>query len=248
MKIFFSLILFIFLKFSSFAQVEAIGEAAQALAENSNEIAECCIACADPIFIQSFEFLFIAAVAHHENLIDNYENKKITSLDLFTNIAYDFDKQVHFLPEVRLNWGVLSTQFKYNYLQESKNDSTFTYKTWHWQLLQLNIYPSENFIIRFGAGIFYDYFVSSSYNEFFLGLELNSENEMFFVNIEGRYCDTYHQVENRAVYREANARFNLKILDTPHFWTYLSIGGIYHNYYGEFGILSGQVGLNFNFH
>ncbi len=247
MKNFF-LIILIFFNISIFAQIELIQAAAEAGAESPEIAGECCTACSDPIFIESLGMIFNSLMSHHENVINGSLNKKIISFDISTNIAFDGDRQINLLPEVSINHGVFSTNFRMNEIREFKVDSVLSYKTYSWQILKINLYPEDFFIFSFASGFLFDNFTQKYYNEHFASIEIIAPNEYFFINLSGRYCNSYKSEGLREVYKEANLKVNFKIIDLENFWVHLTLGGFYQSYYGEVDINSYQAGLNFNFH
>jgi hypothetical protein len=83
---------------------------------------------------------------------------QVVSLDLMMQSAIQPSQYYTFNPRVRGNWGILSTDFRWNVLIEETIDGPESLNTFDWQIAQLNFVNTRNVIVRAGAGFMQENF------------------------------------------------------------------------------------------
>jgi len=170
------------------------------------------------------------------------------SLEIMPHAAYGVyfadasnNTYVNFLPRIRGNWGIFSTDLRLNYLATYKDYKADVFKTLEWNILMLNIMPDDNFKLSFGGGLLYEYYTKSSYNELFVGADFNLNNRKHIISLEGRLATNYEFT----VFVETTLRANTRFINMGSLKGYVSYGIVYQNYYEAVDLLMGQVGLTF---
>ncbi len=224
----------------------------------------CLDACGEACFEFAFAIAFEALLSHHAYLMENRDkDPTVLSLDLMPHFAYGpEDNYFNLLPRIRGTWGVLSSDFRFNYLADYKDASADIYKVYEWQVVELNFLPIEELNIRVGSGIFVENFTASSldpisgsmvgrrykdtYNENFASLELRLNDQQVLTSLEGRFAYDYDTGNH--VFTEINLRASFRFLDIPHVFSYLTGGIVYQKYYSSIDLWSIQAGFSFNIH
>lgn len=166
---------------------------------------------------------------------------EIISIDLLPHIGIGENRAFLFIPRVRGNWGLFSTDFRYSNLA---SDGTF--KTYDWQILQFNFVNEPGVTFRLGTGFMYEEFTETMYNENTVGLDLRWKDNKISNNSEFRIA---HNFNNGDTPRwELGTRLNYKIIDLGRFDGYITAGVMFQKYYKEVNVWSGVTGLSFNLH
>ncbi len=256
MKIFAILFLSLFFFSPVFAQVDDIKDKSKNNREKQNDESENLNSsnsssfgdvCAE-IFV---EVAFALLYDQHLQQIANKANDPTAfSLDVMPHFAFSpDDNYFNFLPRIRGTWGVLSTDFRMNYLLDFDEGAAETFRTIEWQVLQFNIVPVEEFTLRFSTGLMYEEFTGNLYNEHYLGLCFRLDKQKILATLEGRFTYDYNaQTIEPNVFYEINLRGAYRILDFKNLWGYATFGILYQNYYQSVEMLSVQGGLTFNIH
>jgi hypothetical protein len=233
------------------AQIELIKSAADAASSGEFLSSGCADGCADgccyPLFNDFSVWAFEGLAKHHKFIVNNHDDYPTgLSFDFMPHAGYDGGSLIHLLPRIRGTWGVISTDFRLNYLAEIDPDYFDSYRTVEWQAFVLNTFPDKHFNLRVGTGILYDDYTSISYNEHFMGAELYILSHKFTVAAEGRMAFDYGLGLN--VFSEAQFRLNYRYLDTKHLFGYLTMGATMQEYYSTVNIVTFLAGLSYNFH
>lgn len=85
-------------------------------------------------------------------------NRYIVSLDVIGQIAIQPSRYYLANPRIRGNWGLFSTDFRFNYLLEESLTGNQDLGTFDWQVLQLNLINTRHVIARIGGGIMQENF------------------------------------------------------------------------------------------
>lgn len=274
MKRNFFLFLFLFtIGFQSVGQVSDIKDAAKnsksSKSSSGSSSADACLdsGCAEAIVQVAFYVFYEALVQHHRyQMGDRHEDPFVLSLDVMPHLAFSpNDEYVNFLPRIRGNWGVLSTDFRMNYLAEFDSISAQTYRTIDWEIIQINIRPTKHFRLTLGAGLMFEDYTDKVYNENYIGMQFRLADMKFLIDLEGRYAyNTFYEesyetdswgndviVGNSAtntVFQEYSLRGSYRIFDSKHFSGYTTFGVSYQNYYKTVELISVTGGLTVNIH
>jgi hypothetical protein len=209
----------------------------------SDDLAEGCVeACAATCFQIVGEAIWSGLVVHHNYMMDsvNYD-PTVFCFDIMPHFAYNPDKKyINALPRVRGTWGVLSTDFRYNYLAEKVNSRYIDYQAVEWQVLQLNFTKIPVFNFRIGTGFYYDLFAKQIYSESSVAIGLRFNDFKLMTDLEGRYAPD--------ALTEINFRLSYRLLQTKAMNMYLVFGVLNQNYFSSVNLTSVQCGLTFNLH
>lgn len=246
------LLLFFFLPLKTVSQIDAIKGLAEGGAEiisslgGSDACFSCCWDNGTLFFIDFF-------IHHHEDILKlkdmdptviSFEARAAFALGLHpttdTNYIY-----VNYLPGLRGNLGVFSTDFRFNILMEYSDDFPNSFSSWEWLFL-LNIETSENFKLTFGTGVQMEKHTDSYYNEHYLGLKIGIADNRDFLDLDTRVSMDY--VSGAYPFIEYGIRYNTRIINFNNVYVYITLGGIYQNYYQAHAIWAAQGGISINIH
>ncbi len=152
---------------------------------------------------------------------------------------------VNYLPGIRANWGVISTDFRYNILTEYTDNFPNLFTSWDWLFL-FNYEPVETFKMTMGTGVQMEKYTNSYYNEHYLGFKIGVFNNRDYIDIDTRLSMDYNSGE--LPFFEGGIRYNTRIINTRSLFVYVTIGGIYQNYYSSHDIWAAQGGITLNIH
>ncbi len=214
---------------------------------NSNDGAcfdACCSGCANEVVATLLESLLM----HHQTLMARRsEYPHYLSFEVMPHVGYGkyfSDKNnnyINFLPRIRGNWGVFSTDFRMNYLATYDNYKADVFKTLEWDAFLVNICADDVFKFTIGTGFLYEYYTKQYYNEHYLGIELGFDKRAFLTTVEGRFATNYET----NMFVEASVRENIRFIKFNRLQSYLNIGFVYQNYYQNVDLFMGQVGFTF---
>jgi hypothetical protein len=199
---------------------------------------DCCVG-----FFTDFTGWVVDGLAqHHRQIVDNPDYPGAVSFEVMPHGGYNGDNLVNFIPRVRGTWGVLSTDFRMNFLAQPDD----AYQTYDWQILILSTYPEKHLNIRVGSGIFWDTYTGHSYNEHFAALEMNVHDQFFTATAEGRMAFDYYA--GISVFSEAALRGNFRVVKSNHMAGYVTLGAEFQNYYDAVNLVIFTGGMTFNIH
>lgn len=170
--------------------------------------------------------------------------KRLVSFETYWQGAVQPSNYYLALPRVRGNWGLFSTDFRFNYLVEDAqaNGKAADLSTFDWQILQLNFITTRNVIGRMGGGNMYENFGNKkSFFEWTAGLTIMSNSQQLNGQIEYRVAKDF--VTNAIPRREINLSVDKQIFRSGHWRGYASLGGIYQRYYQTVSVWGLQAGL-----
>lgn len=240
------IITLLFINHSVFSQVDDIKDKADENQENrdnnshggggygdSYTSSPCSDACVDVCFDLFFSVAFELLIEHHTDIIHRPDElPAVTSLEIMPHFGYNPDNDyVNALPRIRGNWGVFSTDFRFNYLAEFDDNMAEVYKMWEWQIIEFNIVPSNKFRTFIGFGLLYEDYTGTYYNENSLGFQLASDDRQIIANLEGR--STWDYETGSHVFSEVNFRGGYRFIHFKHLDAHLNIGLIYQQYYAD---------------
>lgn len=192
----------------------------------------CGLACSDGCAYTIEQILVGAFKLHSYYLKQRKEIPEVVSFEMMPHLGYAEPQSSMFLPRIRGNWGLFSTDLRLtNMIEYGTSDGTDYYNTLDWQILELNLLITKPVIFRIGSGIMYEFFSQhrNTFLEHYAGVDVNWKDHQFIASGEGRIAPDY---ETNAVPRiEANFRVNYRIKQTPHMNAYAMAGFVYQNYY-----------------
>ena len=157
-----------------------------------------------------------------------------------TNYVY-----VNYLPGIRGNLGAFSTDFRFNVLTEYTDNFPDSFTSWEWLFL-FNIEPTSTFKLTFGTGVQAEKYSDSYFNEHYLGFRFGLANNIDFIEADTRMSIDY---ETGAIpFFEGGIHYRKRIAAFSSVYMYITLGGVYQNYYSSHDIWAAQGGLVVNIH
>jgi hypothetical protein len=188
------------------------------------------------VAIQSMSLFF---VWQQQTLKKKEINRNITSLDIFLQTAIQPSTYYIVHPRVRANWGIISTDFRMNYLIEDDIDGVKYIRTDDWQIAQLNLITARNVTFRIGGGILHEnYSGGKTFGEGTVGIQLLSNREHLGGMVEYRWSEPR---------KEWNSSLHRRLLHTDHFKMYATGGIVFQQYYDTINVWGLQGGMMFRF-
>ena len=190
---------------------------------------------------------------NHTSIMNLLENDpSVLSVDVRANFALGWhysQKQsyiyVNYLPGIRGNLGSFSTDFRFNVLTEYTDNFPNAFISWEWLFL-FNVEPSRAFKLTLGTGVQSERYSDSYFNEHYLGFRFGLANNADFIETDTRISIDYGTgaipfFEGAVHYKKRIASFNAAYI-------YITLGGLYQNYYSSHDIWAAQGGLVVNIH
>ncbi|RAW01225.1 hypothetical protein [Pseudochryseolinea flava] len=176
-------------------------------------------------------------VWQREVLKKRVENENLVSLECYVQSGIQPSSYYIVQPRIRGNWGVFSTDFRFNYLIEEGVDGVEYLRTDDWQILQLNVITANNVTFRVGGGIIHeDFSGGNTYQEWTAGLQLQSDHRKLGGVIEYR---------TSLPRKEFSAHLQFRLGGTERFHVYGTGGAVYQRYYKTVNVWGMQAGLMF---
>jgi len=213
--------------------------------------------CMSDAFSCCFNNGFLLAVGliaeNHQSIMKLMENDPtVLSFEARANFAVGlhYSKSgnytyVNFLPGVIGNLGAFSTDFRFNILTEYTDDFPNSITSWEWLLL-FNIEPVETFKLTFGTGVQAERFSDSYFNEHYIGFRFGLSNNRDFINANTRFSIDYST--SAVPFLEAGIHYKKRIAEFNNVFMYITLGGLYQNYYSSHDIWAFQGGFIVNVH
>jgi hypothetical protein len=171
-------------------------------------------------------------------------NPYLVSFDIISQVAVQPSRYYLYNPRIRGNWGLFSTDFRVNYLLQEKGSGTDDLSSIDWQILQFNIVTTRHVIGRIGGGFMKENFGGKqSFFESTYGVFVQSSNKKLGGSIEYRLAQDFET--GLVPRRELSAHFEKRLFSSGYWNTYLTLGGVYQNYYEKISVWGVQVGLAF---
>jgi hypothetical protein len=186
-----------------------------------------------------FEVTFygIVAIAAWQDytLEKRVRNPSLVSVDVMLQVASQPSNYYVVNPRIRGNWGLFSTDFRFNYLIEQDFDGMKHIRTEDWQILELNVLTMKNFTGRIGGGILHeDFSGGKTVSEWTTALNALTNNEKFGGMFEFRWSEPR---------TEASAQLQYRLFSTKSLHTYLTSGVVFQQYYEKINVWGVQLGL-----
>ena len=192
--------------------------------------------------VEFTELLANAFIYGHRSILDRKHNEPwLTSLDINLHGGYYGKETATILsPSLRANWGLFSSQVRYNKFQ----DFTGAFPTFDWQILQFNVIAQPQANLRFGMGFMKELENDQSFYEQFVGLDLHFNNRKINPTLEMRWAEDFEG--DRTARFELNSRVNVFLARYGKVNINLMAGFLYQKYYEQVNFYFAQTGLTFN--
>lgn len=191
-----------------------------------------------------FNSLFYGLADLNQNIIaKEAEISRINSVDLGLSLGHITQNSTSFIPRIRINGGLLSTDFRIFTNIEEHIDGQDSYTTIDWQMLLLNLIvePEANF--RIGSGIMFEEYSGIFFNEHTASLDFYFDRVKW--NLEGRYAPDYKtKITARS---EFNTSLHYLFSQNDEFLFSGFVKFLATKYYEDVNFNAFYVGVEFNF-
>ncbi len=166
------------------------------------------------------------------------------------DLGYHYSTKQHYtyadyLPGLRMSLGLLMFDFRYNILTEYTDDLPDSFKSWE-LLLLFNLLPRKDLKMFIGTGIHREKYSNQSFNEIYLGIKYNPNQNKDFIDADIRTSVDYKT--GAFPFFEIGTRYNIQLLNIDNTFGYITIGASYQNYYQTHDIWSLRSGIIVNVH
>lgn len=141
-------------------------------------------------------------------------------------------------PRLRGNWGLFSSDFRFNYILEEDIEGVKFLRTSDWQVLQFNLVTTRDVTARIGGGVIYEGFEEKNqYPEWTGGVHIRPFGSKLGGMVE------YRGSEAR---REINGHVRYAIFERGKLHGYITAGGVFQRYYQQVNVWGLQGGIVFS--
>ena len=174
-------------------------------------------------------------------LRQRFANPSVVSLEVMPHLGINPPDYYVAMPRVRGNWGLFSTDFRYNLLLEQALEGYKSFRTFDWQILQLNLVTTRPVTLRIGTGFSHESAARRAFHESTFALEGRLREDQLGWGAEYRVSKDY---ETGAVpRREFGVRGQYKVWEKGKTRGYLTLGGFLQRYYGRVNVGGIQGGI-----
>jgi hypothetical protein len=198
-------------------------------------------------FVDIGLYMLTGGIRYHKDLMQNKEEVfQMVSINAKANIGSMPGYNTMFIPQIRGNWGLFSTDIRNFFIFEQDANASDSYSTLDWQIIQLNLVQIKDFNLRIGTGISYERFSEKVYNENSLAMDGFLNNNKYTIGGEIRYAHDYF---TRNIYRmEGNIAAGIRFLEMKNQKAYFNMGLLYQNYFLQVNNWGIKGGIDFYFH
>jgi hypothetical protein len=162
----------------------------------------------------------------------------MVSLDLMLQCAAQPSSYYILNPRIRGNWGLFSTDFRFNYIIEEDFDGVKLIRTNDWQILQVNLITTRDVKVSIGGGVIYEtYEERNNYGEWTAAVHILP----FGARMGG--MAEYRGSEAR---REVNGHLRYSFFERGRLHASLTAGAVYQRHYETVTTWGLQGGLMLN--
>jgi hypothetical protein len=220
------------------AQVDEIKKASSSL--RSTEVTPGSSSGTGNFVIDIFVQLMLGEVINvqQQRLQRRHEIPSTVSVELLLQGAAQPSSYYVLNPRLRANWGLFSTDFRFNYLLEEDIDGIKYLRSNEWQILQINLITTKDVNFRVGGGVIQEaYGARNNFEEFTMALHLRPATGKFGGLAEYRHA---------SMRREANAHVRYTFIEKQHVQACLTAGVVYQRYYSSISVWGFQGGVAFS--
>ena len=169
-------------------------------------------------------------------------NANIVSFESMFQVAAQPSQYYVFNSRIRGNWGIVTTDFRVNYMLQEDINGTKELRTDDWQIVALNIVNTKNAIARIGTGFMHEGFSGgSSYSESTMALIVTSNSQKLNGMVEYRVAKDFTTLAIPR--REISVMLQKKIFDTGAAHGFITIGTQFQRYYNSINVWGIQAGF-----
>lgn len=174
---------------------------------------------------------------------------RIMSIEAQVPLALSTEGYFTFAPQVRGNWGLFSTGFRYFNLTEPALEGRKSWITYDLELLQLNLIQSKVLRLRLGTGLTIQDYQGLPFHETLAGLDFHFFDQKMVLTNEGRVSSDYCNCGPVHFQRlEYNASLRFRVAQSEHISVYNTYNYLYQNYYGAVNVWTAGAGLQMLLH
>lgn len=169
--------------------------------------------------------------AYQSSLLSSSKNPTTTSFEVMLHagvVMNDEVSNIAFYPRVRLNYGAISGDFRYSYIDQGDIDPVSNFDA----ILDFNIIAGSSFKMSIGQGILYQLGLEETaiFHESYIGMDIAIMDRAILISPEYRLA--YDWDIMRPVNSEAALRAGYRIFDSKNFAVYANAAAGYQ-YYGS---------------
>ncbi|HYC87195.1 MAG TPA: hypothetical protein VEB86_18315 [Chryseosolibacter sp.] len=188
-----------------------------------------------------FNVFFGEVIRAQQNMLERrHEVPGMVSFEAMVHAAVQPSGYYLVHPRARVNWGLFSSDFRFNYLIEEGIDEVVHIRTNDWQILQLNLVTTRNVVGRVGAGIMRESFSGNkTFGEWTGALQAHPHTTRLGGLFEYRGSE---------VRREVSAFGQYRVFERGAAHGFATGGAVYQKYYDRVTVWGIQGGLLFKFY
>ena len=188
-------------------------------------------------FIEIFDVISALSRGQKDQLAKRFDQPYRVSLEAGLNGGYYNNEGTFlFLPSIRGNWGLFSTHFRSNLIQ----DLSGQFQTLDWQVLQLNLVNIPEFTLRTGTGFSHVQDIEDTYHESTVDLEGHFKERKINASLNIRWSNDY--TTNEVPRLETGLKGDVQVLRSGKFRVHAMGGYLFQRYLGP------EVGNYVRFH
>ena len=228
------------LAFASFAQVDEIKKKSKENSERKESSGGSSGGGGN--FFAFFDMFRFFGMWQADKLAKREINPRIVSFEAFAQAAVQPSNYYLVQPRLRGNWGLFSTDLRFNWLIEQDINGNKELSTIDWQIVQFNLVTTKSVTGRVGLGSMYENF--GDYNSFFessFGLSVYPEPWQLAFNVEYRVANDF--TTGAVPRREFNFSLEREVFSFGKWHGNATLGGVYQRYYEAISVWGIQAGL-----
>jgi hypothetical protein len=216
---------FLLMPFAAFSQVDQIKSSSSSHSSSSGG-SNRSDGSGGSSFVGNFFFNFAVMQliqAQQQKLQQRSDMPYIVSIDMIAQAAAQPSSYYIINPRIRGNWGLFSTDFRMNYLIEESADGIKHLRTNDWQIVEMNIVTTPDFLLRIGGGTMIEAFGGrNTFLEWTAGGQYQPRASKWGAVAEYRGAEVRKEVSGFAQY---------EVFDHRALHGYLTMGATYQRFY-----------------
>jgi hypothetical protein len=187
-----------------------------------------------------FQFMFGEVIFQQQRKLEQkHQIPSLVSIELLLQGAVQPSSYYILNPRIRANWGLFSTDFRFNYIVEEDIDGTKYLRTSDWQVLQLNLVTTRDLTVRIGGGVIKEAFgEQNSYPEWTGGVHIKP-----FASKLGGILE----LRGSEARKEINGHLRYKLFEKQRLHGYLTAGAAFQRHYEQVNVWGFQGGVAVSF-
>jgi hypothetical protein len=186
-----------------------------------------------------FQFMFGEVVYQQQRKLEQkHDIPSLVSIDLLLQGAAQPSSYYILNPRLRANWGLFSTDFRFNYILEEDIDGVKYLRTNDWQILQFNFVTTRDLTVRIGGGVISEAFGErNSYPEWTGGVHIKPFDSKLGGIVELRGSEAR---------KEINGHLRFLFFEKQRLHGYLTAGAVFQRHYDKVNVWGFQGGVAFS--